>query len=221
MTPTSVRAHGASTNRLVNDEVAYDPITGHCRQSAIPVRVRPRMSGELRTPAARAGSRRHRLDGRGRVVSSGYGAAGASAAIEARRAAVRMCWCSSARAAAVAPPRSRAAICISAAERRCSKPAASRTARRRCTRISWRSRPSPMPRRSARTATTASRTSTGSRSSACRSSAAISRSKAAIQDTTQCLIWTGNEKVWPFRERAKPAPRGHKVARRGSRPGRC
>jgi anaerobic selenocysteine-containing dehydrogenase len=37
----SVRAHGASTNRLVNDEVAYDPITGQCRQSAIPVRVRP------------------------------------------------------------------------------------------------------------------------------------------------------------------------------------
>lgn len=39
--PGDVRAHGASTNRLVNDEVAYDPITGHCRQSAIPVRVRP------------------------------------------------------------------------------------------------------------------------------------------------------------------------------------
>ena len=39
--PDDVRAHGASTNRLVNDEVAYDPITGHCRQSAIPVRVRP------------------------------------------------------------------------------------------------------------------------------------------------------------------------------------
>jgi hypothetical protein len=36
----SVRAHGASTNRLVNDEVAYDRITGQCRQSAIPVRVR-------------------------------------------------------------------------------------------------------------------------------------------------------------------------------------
>jgi hypothetical protein len=38
--PGGIRAHGASTNRLVNDEVAYDPITGHCRQSAIPVRVR-------------------------------------------------------------------------------------------------------------------------------------------------------------------------------------
>ena len=38
--PGDIRAHGASTNRLVNDEVAYDPITGHCRQSAIPVRVR-------------------------------------------------------------------------------------------------------------------------------------------------------------------------------------
>jgi anaerobic selenocysteine-containing dehydrogenase len=36
-----VRSHGASTNRLVNDEVAYDPITGQCRQSAIPVRVSP------------------------------------------------------------------------------------------------------------------------------------------------------------------------------------
>ena len=36
----SVRAHGASTNRLVSDEVAYDRITGQCRQSAIPVRVR-------------------------------------------------------------------------------------------------------------------------------------------------------------------------------------
>jgi succinate dehydrogenase/fumarate reductase flavoprotein subunit len=39
--------------------------------------------------------------------------------------------------------------------------------------------------------------------------------KAAIQDTTECLIWTGNEKVWPFRERAKPVPRGHKVAQAG------
>jgi anaerobic selenocysteine-containing dehydrogenase len=36
----SVRDHGASTNRLVNDEVGYDAITGQCRQSAIPVRVR-------------------------------------------------------------------------------------------------------------------------------------------------------------------------------------
>jgi anaerobic selenocysteine-containing dehydrogenase len=39
--PDDVRAHGASTNRLVDDEVAYDRITGQCRQSAIPVRVRP------------------------------------------------------------------------------------------------------------------------------------------------------------------------------------
>jgi anaerobic selenocysteine-containing dehydrogenase len=39
--PDDVRAHGTSTNRLVHDEIAYDPITGHCRQSAIPVRVRP------------------------------------------------------------------------------------------------------------------------------------------------------------------------------------
>ena len=40
-TSADVRAHGASTNRLVNDEVGYDAITGQCRQSAIPVRVRP------------------------------------------------------------------------------------------------------------------------------------------------------------------------------------
>ena len=37
----AVRAHGASTNRLVNDEADYDPITGACRQSAIAVRVPP------------------------------------------------------------------------------------------------------------------------------------------------------------------------------------
>ncbi len=36
----AVRAHGASTNRLVNDEVGYDPITGACVQSAIGVRIR-------------------------------------------------------------------------------------------------------------------------------------------------------------------------------------
>jgi anaerobic selenocysteine-containing dehydrogenase len=36
----AVRAYGASTNRLVNDELDYDPITGACRQSAIAVRVR-------------------------------------------------------------------------------------------------------------------------------------------------------------------------------------
>jgi succinate dehydrogenase/fumarate reductase flavoprotein subunit len=39
--------------------------------------------------------------------------------------------------------------------------------------------------------------------------------KAAIQEGTECLIWTGNEKVWPFRERATPAPRGHKVSLAG------
>ncbi len=38
--PEDVRAHGSSTNRLVEDESRYDPITGQCRQSAIPVRVR-------------------------------------------------------------------------------------------------------------------------------------------------------------------------------------
>jgi len=46
--PGDVRAHGASTNRLVNDEVAYDPITGHCRQSAIPVRVKPLVGRQAR-----------------------------------------------------------------------------------------------------------------------------------------------------------------------------
>jgi anaerobic selenocysteine-containing dehydrogenase len=35
----SVRRHGSTTNRLVSDEVDFDPITGQCRQSAIPVRV--------------------------------------------------------------------------------------------------------------------------------------------------------------------------------------
>ena len=33
-------AKGNSTNRLVADDVDYDPITGHTRQSAIPVNVR-------------------------------------------------------------------------------------------------------------------------------------------------------------------------------------
>jgi hypothetical protein len=42
-----VALRGASTNRLVNDEVGYDPITGQCRQSAIPVRV-------ARVPRAKA-----------------------------------------------------------------------------------------------------------------------------------------------------------------------
>ena len=34
-----VRAHGNSTNRLVDETNGYDPITGQSRQSAIPVRV--------------------------------------------------------------------------------------------------------------------------------------------------------------------------------------
>jgi anaerobic selenocysteine-containing dehydrogenase len=34
-----VRAHGNSTNRLVDETSGYDPITGQSRQSAIPVRV--------------------------------------------------------------------------------------------------------------------------------------------------------------------------------------
>jgi succinate dehydrogenase/fumarate reductase flavoprotein subunit len=29
--------------------------------------------------------------------------------------------------------------------------------------------------------------------------------------SAESLAWTGNELVWPFRERAKPAPRGHKM----------
>jgi len=36
--------------------------------------------------------------------------------------------------------------------------------------------------------------------------------KAAMQPGSECLIWSGNEKVWPFRDKARPAPRGHKVA---------
>ncbi len=36
-----VRRIGGSTNRLVNNEEAYDPITGMARQSAIPVNIRP------------------------------------------------------------------------------------------------------------------------------------------------------------------------------------
>jgi 3-oxo-5alpha-steroid 4-dehydrogenase len=36
--------------------------------------------------------------------------------------------------------------------------------------------------------------------------------KAAMQPGSECLIWSGNEKAWPFRDKAKPAPRGHKVA---------
>src|ERR1700761_6571464 len=29
--------------------------------------------------------------------------------------------------------------------------------------------------------------------------------------SAESLAWTGNEMVWPFREQAKPAPRGHKM----------
>ena len=36
-----VREIGASTNRLVDDETDYDPVSGMARQSAIPVNVRP------------------------------------------------------------------------------------------------------------------------------------------------------------------------------------
>jgi len=39
--------------------------------------------------------------------------------------------------------------------------------------------------------------------------------KNVYQPTDECLIWTGNEKVWPYREQAEPAPRGHKVAKEG------
>ena len=40
-TDGDVRTIGGSTNRLVNNEEAYDPITGMARQSAIPVNIRP------------------------------------------------------------------------------------------------------------------------------------------------------------------------------------
>lgn len=56
-TPEEVRAHGASTNRLVDDETGYDPITGQCRQSAIPVRVRPWKPANGAEFAAPAGQR--------------------------------------------------------------------------------------------------------------------------------------------------------------------
>lgn len=39
------------------------------------------------------------------------------------------------------------------------------------------------------------------------------------QPTNECLIWSGNEKVWPVSARAKPAPRGHKVEKEGSEGG--
>ena len=39
--PDGVHDHGASTNRLVSESVAYDPITGQSLQSAIPVSIVP------------------------------------------------------------------------------------------------------------------------------------------------------------------------------------
>ncbi|MEN8182758.1 MAG: FAD-binding protein, partial [Myxococcota bacterium] len=39
--------------------------------------------------------------------------------------------------------------------------------------------------------------------------------KHVVQMTDECLIESGNEEVWPYRERARPAPRGHKVAMEG------
>jgi 3-oxo-5alpha-steroid 4-dehydrogenase len=36
--------------------------------------------------------------------------------------------------------------------------------------------------------------------------------KHVLQPGNECLISTGNESVWPFRDIATPAPRGHKVA---------
>lgn len=41
------------------------------------------------------------------------------------------------------------------------------------------------------------------------------REKNVVQMTTECLIESGNEEVWPYREKAKPAARGHKVAKEG------
>jgi succinate dehydrogenase/fumarate reductase flavoprotein subunit len=39
--------------------------------------------------------------------------------------------------------------------------------------------------------------------------------KHLIQRGCECLVWTGNEQVWPFREMARPMPRGHKAAAEG------
>lgn len=33
--------------------------------------------------------------------------------------------------------------------------------------------------------------------------------------TEEGLCWTGNEKVWPFKEKARPFPRGHKITKPG------
>lgn len=45
------------------------------------------------------------------------------------------------------------------------------------------------------------------------------RKKHYEQPTDECLIWSGNEKAWPISEQAKPAPRGHKVEKTGSEGG--
>lgn len=42
------------------------------------------------------------------------------------------------------------------------------------------------------------------------------RTKHVEQPTDECLIWSGNEKLWPIIDRARPAPRGHKVEKEGS-----
>ncbi len=39
--------------------------------------------------------------------------------------------------------------------------------------------------------------------------------KHVTQPGRDCLIWSGNENVWPFRQLAAPAPRGHKVSVEG------
>jgi anaerobic selenocysteine-containing dehydrogenase len=51
----AVRRYGASTNRLVDDEHGFDPITGACRQSAIAVRVTRLGVAAALTPAAPKG----------------------------------------------------------------------------------------------------------------------------------------------------------------------
>ena len=43
--------------------------------------------------------------------------------------------------------------------------------------------------------------------------------KHVVQPTDECLIWSGNEEVWPYCEKARAAPRGHKVAREGEQGG--
>lgn len=45
------------------------------------------------------------------------------------------------------------------------------------------------------------------------------RDKHVVQPTDECLIWSGNEKVWPYSEQATAAARGHKVARTGEEGG--